>query len=161
MNYQLAGIMAWYERESKASQRMLKAIPDDKLNKKIYPKFRTAGEIGMHLGDSLIDLMEAIKTGKLVIRKTSPVLSTGQAILNYYQNISEELISEAKNFTDAHVTRKFDFAINGKVVWIPTGLELLSAYICHEIHHRAQIGVVLRLMDVKIPGMYGPSADER
>ncbi|KAB2877888.1 hypothetical protein F9K33_15205 [bacterium] len=160
MNPRLMGIIHWYDAESKSSERMIQAIPSDKLGKKIHAKLRTAGELAMHMADSVRDLTATIETGKLVMSEPMPVLASTAELAANYTSAAGRLLSEAKKFTDAQLNMKYPFEMGGKIVWEPTGFELLSGYICHEIHHRAQIGVVLRMLDAKVPGMYGPTADD-
>jgi uncharacterized damage-inducible protein DinB len=140
---------------------MMNAIPTDKMGKKIHQRFRSAGELAMHIGDTVRDLTATLKSGKLVFTmEPTAVPSSAESILKHYEAAMEEFQREASQFTESQMTKKYPFEMGGKVVWEPTGYELMSGYICHEIHHRAQIGVVLRLLDAKVPGMYGPSGDE-
>lgn len=161
MNPQLAALAGWYQYESSSTERMLSAIPTNIMGKKIHAKFRSAGELGMHIGDTVRDLTASIKTGTLVFTmETTKTPASAEGIVRHYKDAIEEFMRESKNFTEAQLTKKYPFEMGGKVVWEPSGFELMSGYICHEIHHRAQIGVVLRVLDAKVPGMYGPTADE-
>ena len=64
--------------------------------------------------------------------------------------------------SDADWQKIWAFRWNGQVVMqMPRSAVMRSVVMNHLIHHRAQLGVFLRLVDVAIPGMYGPSADEK
>lgn len=161
MDAQLTSLIGWYTAESASTERMLKAVPSDKMNTKIHAKFRPAGELAMHIGDTVRDLTKTIKTGKLVFTmETTKTPADADAIVKHYKDAIDEFMKESKSFTEAQMSMKYPFEMDGKVVWNPTGYELLGGYVCHEIHHRAQIGVVLRVLDAKVPGMYGPTADD-
>ncbi len=161
MNPRLTGLLNHYESEAKSTERMLKAIPTDKMNKKIHDKFRSAGELGMHIGDTVRDITESFKADKLVMTwETTKVPTDAAAIVKHYTAAFEEFLNAAKKFTDAQLEKKYVFEMDGKVMWEPTGYEFIGGYLCHEIHHRAQIGVVLRVLGAKVPGMYGPTADD-
>lgn len=161
MNPQFQGIIGWYGHESQSSVRMISAIPDGKLNQKIHDKFRTAGELGMHLGDTIRDLTATFKTGKVVFTPAVTATPSKTAdVVKHYNDALSEFMEASKNFTDEQLNKSYPFEMGGQVVWNPTGMELISGYICHEIHHRAQLGVVLRLVGAKVPGMYGPTADD-
>jgi uncharacterized damage-inducible protein DinB len=155
----LAGLIGWYAYESQASERMIKAIPNELLAKKVHAKFRTAGELATHLGDSISGLAETLKTGKLVMGKVSSFHTTDE-ILAHYKKAVEEFTAVAKKVDPRHLTKNYPFEMNGKVMWNPTGMEMSQAWVCHEIHHRAHIGAILRFLDAKVPGMYGPTADD-
>jgi uncharacterized damage-inducible protein DinB len=155
----MAGVVAWYTMESQSSARMIGAIPNELLGKKLHPKFRTPGELATHLGDAMMGLAESLKTGKLTWGKESSFNSTAE-ILAHYNKAVGEFTAVAKKIHMGNLMKKYPFEMNGKVMWNPTGIEMAQAWVCHEIHHRAQIGTLLRILDAKVPGMYGPSSDE-
>lgn len=155
----MAGVIGWYLMESKSTERMIEAIPNDLLTKKVHPKFRTAGELATHLGDSMLGLVESLKTGKLTFGNISSFQTTAE-ILAHYKKTVGEFTAVAKKVDPRNLKKKYPFEMNGNVMWNPTGIEMVQAWICHEIHHRAQIGTILRILDARVPGMYGPSVDE-
>lgn len=155
----MAAIVGWYLQESASSARMIGAVPNELLGKKLHPKFRTPGELATHLGDAILGLAETLKTGKLTMGNVS-TFQTIDAILAHYNKAVTEFTAVAKKVHMGNLMKKYPFEMNGTVMWNPTGIEMTQAWICHEIHHRAQIGTLLRILDAKVPGMYGPSADE-
>lgn len=138
---------------------MIRAIPDDLLTKKIHPKFRNAGELAIHISDSIRNLSPTMQTGNMVISQSVVPAKTAE-IIDHYITSFKAFLETAKNLTEEQISKKYPFEMNGKVIWDPAGHELIAGYICHEIHHRAQLGVILRVLDAKVPGIYGPSADE-
>jgi uncharacterized damage-inducible protein DinB len=63
--------------------------------------------------------------------------------------------------TDDHLLKPWSMLAGGEVKWTLPRATVLRAYILnHLIHHRAQLGVYLRLNDIPVPATYGPSADE-
>ncbi|MCB0699274.1 MAG: hypothetical protein KDC11_05465 [Chitinophagaceae bacterium] len=64
--------------------------------------------------------------------------------------------------TDEQLQEKWTFMVGGDIISNDTRYnELRKWAFNHLVHHRAQLGVYLRLLDIPIPGMYGPSADDR
>ncbi len=155
----MLGVIAWYTMEAQSTARMIEAIPNELLGKKLHPKFRTPGELATHLGDSMLGLADSLKTGKLTFGKVSTFHTTAE-ILAHYKKAVAEFTAVAKKVHMGNVMKKYPFEMNGKVMWNPTGIEMSQAWVCHEIHHRAQIGTLLRILDAKVPGMYGPSVDD-
>ena len=155
----MAGVVAWYTMEAQSTARMINAIPTELLGKKLHAKFRTPGELATHLGDAMLGLVETLKTGKMTWGKESSFHTTPE-ILTHYNKAVEEFKAVAKKVHMGNLMKKYPFEMNGKVIWNPTGIEMAQAWVCHEIHHRAQIGTLLRILDAKVPGMYGPSNDE-
>ncbi len=155
----MTGLLAWYAQESKATLRMIGAIPNDKLGTKIHAKFRTAGELAIHLGDAMNDLMVTLKSGRMAFGKPS-TFATTEEMLAHYKKTSQAFMANAKSISKSNLTKKYPFEMNGKIMWEPTGMEMAQTWVCHEIHHRAHIGAILRVLDAKVPGMYGPTADD-
>ena len=155
----LPGMIPLYAQETKSSERMIGAIPNDKLGNKIHPKFRSAGELGNHLGDAMLDLMVILKAGKFVFKEPA-TFTTADQILAHYKKAAGAFMGGIKKVSKSNLSKKIKFEMGGKVIWEPTGYEVIQSWICHEIHHRAHIGAVLRVLDAKVPGMYGPTADD-
>jgi len=53
-----------------------------------------------------------------------------------------------------------ELQLAGQHIFTQVRTELIRSFINHLVHHRAQLGVYLRLQDIPVPGMYGPSADD-
>jgi uncharacterized damage-inducible protein DinB len=155
----MAGVVAWYTMEAQSTARMIEAIPNELLGKKVHAKFRTPGELATHLGDSIKGLADSLKTGKLTFGDVSTLNTTAEILANYKKAV-EEFTAVAQKVHMGNLMKKYPFEMNGKIMWNPTGIEMAQAWVCHEIHHRAQIGTLLRILDAKVPGMYGPSNDE-
>ena len=66
------------------------------------------------------------------------------------------------NVSDEHLMKTWTLLFNGKTVFsLPRAGVLRGPFMNHTIHHRAQLGVYLRLNEVPVPALYGPSADEQ
>jgi len=71
---------------------------------------------------------------------------------------ARKIIAEA---TDAHLLKPWTFTSGSNTIFTMPRVAVLRSFILnHTIHHRAQLGVYLRLNDVPVPSIYGPSADE-
>lgn len=160
MNPRKQALIHWYEHEIRSSEQMINAIPDQKIRTKVHPKVRTIGELGIHLADSILDLAKSLSSGSVVFSEPSKVPDTKEEILAHYRSCAREFLGVARNLTDEQLNMKYKFEINGQVIWEPDGYEFMSGYFCHEIHHRGQMVVVLRLLGEKVPGLYGPTGDE-
>lgn len=62
--------------------------------------------------------------------------------------------------TDEDLTKTWTFKFAGHVAFSAPRPNVLRSFLNHAVHHRAQLGVYLRLMEIPVPGMYGPSADD-
>ncbi len=160
MNQQLTNILMWWKAESANTVRMIEAIPADKLNEKVDEKVSTAAEIAHHIAGSIKDLAESIEKGKAIFNPSGDVPTTVEELVQNYRSLSESNYAKFQELSDEDLARKIPMEFGGKVVWEPTVPEMMTGYICHEIHHRAHIGLIIRMLGGKVPGMYGPSADD-
>ena len=166
MDYQKE-IIAEYDREVERTRKMLEAIPADvDWNFKPHEKSMKLGRLAGHLidftGDWAIHTLELDKLEFAADHKWDPYAPADkEALLKKF----DEKLPEAKAALAATTGEKWDqhwkFIFCGQV-WIdqPRHQVFREMVISHLIHHRAQLGVYLRIIGAKVPGMYGPSADE-
>lgn len=160
MNPILEPILGWMAGEKEGTLRMLTAIPEARMNEKIHDKFKTAAELGMHIYHSINELNKTLKQGEIVFNPDPEPFATVDELANGYETAMSGLLETIKGLTDEQLFKNYPMEMNGQVMWDPKGPELISGYVCHEIHHRGQLSLVIRLLDGKVPGVYGPSADE-
>ncbi len=91
-----------------------------------------------------------------------PETKTTESLLSHYDETLAEAIASLENTTDEEMMKMFSMK-NGETVLrsLPKAGAIRNIGLNHLVHHRAQLGVYLRLLDIPIPGMYGPSADEK
>jgi len=166
MDYQKE-IIAEYDREIERTRKMLEAIPENadwefKPHEKSMKLGRLAGHISDFSGDWAIHSLKLDKLEFPADHKWDPYApKSKEELLKKF----DEKLPEAKAALEATTGEKWDqhwqFIFGGQV-WIdqPRHQVFRELVLSHMIHHRAQLGVYLRLVGAKIPGMYGPSADE-
>jgi uncharacterized damage-inducible protein DinB len=93
-----------------------------------------------------------------------PVLERGgraAMLANFEKNVADSRAALAAT-NDDHLAKNWQVVSNGRtLVDLPRTIVLSDVCRNHLIHHRGQLSVYLRLLDAKVPGLYGPSADER
>jgi uncharacterized damage-inducible protein DinB len=91
-----------------------------------------------------------------------PIIAASKAeLLQIFEKGASEARERVAAATDAAWAKTWTFKYDGKTVWSKPRTEVMRSVVMNRlIHHRAQLGVFLRLNDVEFPGMYGPSADE-
>ena len=160
-------LIAEFDRETERTRKMLDAIPADvDWNFKPHAKSGGLGWLAGHLtdfaGDWAIHSLTLDKIEFAADHKWDPyIVSSKEEMLKKF----DEKLPEAKAALAATTGAKWDehwkFIFGGQV-WIdqPRHQVWRELVVSHMIHHRAQLGVYLRILGAKIPGMYGPSADE-
>lgn len=153
-----------FDQEMANTRKMLERVPDGKFDFKPHEKSMTLGRLAAHTAE-----MPSYVTGTLRVegmnftgdeKPFSP--ATRKEILDAFdKNVAEarELLSKA---TDEDLMKTWTLSFKGKQMFsMPRSAVLRSMCLNHLYHHRAQLGVYLRMNNVEIPGMYGPSADDR
>jgi uncharacterized damage-inducible protein DinB len=160
-------LIAEYDRETATTRKMLAAIPPDAdFTFKPRPKSMSLGRLAGHTSETAGEwAMSIFTTDKLEFgcdHVFEPYVPASKASL--LERFDKET-AEAKAALAAFAPQKWDenwkFVANGQA-WIDDSkYGVFRTWVLdHLIHHRAQLGVYLRLLGVPIPGSYGPSADE-
>ena len=159
-------LIAEYDRETAKTRKMFEAIPDGAdFTYKPHPKSMSLGQLVGHLSDSAGDwASHTLTTDKLEFpadHKFEPnVPSSKAALLEKFDSQVAKAKADLASFNPDNWDQNWKFIAGGQA-WIdePKYLVWRNWVVNHLIHHRAQLGVYLRLLDAKLPGTYGPSAD--
>lgn len=154
-----------YNAEAKNTRKTLERIPAHLAQFKPHEKSMPMGKLAMHVA-TLPRFATSILTGErmdLGKEKFPPeTFESAEAAVGTFEQASDELRQTLMGRSDADLERKWTMVFGDKVVVdAPRSLLFRTMYLNHLIHHRAQLGVYLRLNDLPVPGLYGPSADDR
>ncbi len=152
------------EQEAQTTRKFLSIIPNDKFDWQPHPKSMTIRQLATHIAELPEWIPLAINTDELDFAKNAykPELlnSTDELLAKLEQNLAAA--KESLNTTNEEVLAQKWVLRNGEDIYLEqTKAEVVRVAISQTIHHRAQLGVFLRLLNVPIPGSYGPSADEQ
>jgi uncharacterized damage-inducible protein DinB len=156
-----------FDHEMANTRKVLERIPDDKLDWQAHPRSHTIGWNANHVADLPNWLVLVLTETSLDIAPvggapySGPKLGSRREILDLFdRNVAaaRKAIAEAK---DADVGLPWTLAQAGRPIFtMPRAAVIRSMVLNHLIHHRAHLCVYLRLNDLPVPGMYGPSGDE-
>lgn len=151
-------------REQDNTLRMIKAIPNDKLDFKPHEKSMSLGQLSNHIVELHNWVRLALTKDEFNFHKDyQPLIKTS----------SEELVAELEQGFEANkavieALKEETYFSNWTlkagdhiIAEMPKSGALRFIVMNHLIHHRGQLSVYLRLLDVAVPGVYGPSADEQ
>lgn len=88
-------------------------------------------------------------------------LSTTDALLKHYDANLETAVATLEKATDAQLSGDFSLKNNGQLLYSIPKIDSIGEDINHWVHHRGQLTVYMRLNDIPVPSIYGPSADDR
>lgn len=150
-------------QEAQTTRKMLARVPADKFDWKPHEKSMTLRQLSTHIAELPSWISMTLNTTELDFASNpyQPVsVSDNDALLNYFEKSLAEGKASLEKATDADLEPTWTLR-NGKDIYAnsPRG-EFIRLTFSQIIHHRAQLGVYLRLLDIPIPGSYGPSADE-
>ncbi|MDQ6663487.1 MAG: DinB family protein [Acidobacteriota bacterium] len=152
-----------FNEEMKSTRKMLERVPEDKFEYKPHEKSMTMGRLASHVAELPVWAVHTFQMDVLDLQPgQQPFLAKSHKDLleNFDKQVAEArgLIAGA---TDEKLGEIWTLKFAGKtIVAMPRAKVLRSMVMNHMIHHRAQLSVYLRLVDMEVPGMYGPSADE-
>jgi uncharacterized damage-inducible protein DinB len=151
-----------FDQEAQTTKRMLERVPDDKLAWKPHPKSFSLGQLALHIAAGPGQIVEAAAQDKAEAPNFSqPEAKSRQEVLETYSKSMASARASLKNMDDARLVSMWSLTRNGKpVMEMPRIAFLRSILMNHTYHHRGQLSVYLRLLDVPVPSIYGPSADE-
>lgn len=157
-------LLAELEHEAQTTRKHLGRLPDEKLDWRPHEKSYTAGGLASHIVEC-VRWAESIFSGDeldLDPRTFEPYRAASVAEL--LQSFDEAVAKGKRALagsTEAAMTEPWRLKIMGKVRFEkPRAAVFRDFTLSHLIHHRGQLSVYLRLLDVPVPGSYGPSADE-
>jgi len=156
-------ILPEFDHEMANTRKSLERIPDDKLSFKPHAKSMSLGALATHLA-TINQWLEAILGVDSFDAGTVPpnpeLKSRGEVLAAFDQHAASGRKAIA-GATDAHLAKPWALLFKGQTIFTLPRVAVLRSFILnHTIHHRAQLGVYLRLNDVPVPSIYGPSADE-
>jgi uncharacterized damage-inducible protein DinB len=150
------------DEEMAVTRRVLERVPDDRPDWKPHPKSFTIAHLaqlvawmpGWQVHTLQQDFLDLTKAGKYSNETTATLLD----LFDKGVTAGRAAIAGA---SAADFAAPWELRLGDRVLFTSTKGRVVRQNISHLVHHRAQLGVYLRLLDVPVPGMYGPTADER
>jgi len=151
------------EKEASATRKMLAAIPDGKFDWKPHPKSMSIRQLANHIADLPAWPTFTLNSNELDFAKmdyTPKEASDTAELLRIFDSNLEDGLQALDNGNEASLDEQWTLRNGEQIYSVEPRADVIRMSISQIIHHRAQLGVFLRLLDVPIPGSYGPSADD-
>jgi uncharacterized damage-inducible protein DinB len=150
--------------EAVGIRKMLALVPADKMDYKPHPKSMAMKDLAIHIADLPTWISHGLKLDELDF-VTSPYnpdnCDNAEELLKYFERNFENAQLHLSAAEDSILEQKWTLK-NGSIIYFTLSkLEVIRHAYSQMVHHRAQLGVYLRLLNIPIPGVYGPSADEQ
>lgn len=151
------------EQEAATTRKMLSRIPDDKFGWKPHEKSMTIQRLATHIAELPTWVSMALTTDELdfAVNPYNPVVvNNKKELLEYFEQCLAEGKAQLERAMEEELLPMWTMR-NGETIYtVSEKGEVIRMTYSQIVHHRAQLGVYLRLLNVPIPGSYGPSADE-
>jgi len=152
-----------FEQESATTRRLLERVPTEKLDWRPHPKARSLGELANHIAAVQKTIPTAIQTATYDLAKGSDntVPERAAEIVTAFDANVAEAKQQLATMTDDDLMSDWSGQVGGRTVFSAPKIGVLRGILLnHTYHHPGQLTTYLRQLDVALPSVYGPTADE-
>lgn len=160
----VAQLIAHYQQEANTTRKLLERLPEDKLSWKPHEKSMTLGRLAMHISELPKWVVAIVRMSEFNFATwvNKPIVGeANKQILEEFETNLAKAIHVLEGATDEQLQSNWKVLRGETLVSEMPRENYLRRELSHIIHHRGQLSVYLRLLDVPLPNMYGPTADER
>jgi uncharacterized damage-inducible protein DinB len=156
-----------FDQEMQSTRKVLERVPDEKWNWKPHEKSGTLGWYAWHICTLPGWATMTINTENLDIAPKDgkgfdmPKAENAKAALTQFDKDAAEARVALEKVSDADMMANWSLLMGGQNIFTMPRVAVLRGMVMnHLIHHRGQLTVYFRMLDIPVPGLYGPSADE-
>lgn len=166
MNFISQALLPEFDHEMANTRKTLERVPDDKWGWKPHEKSMAMGALSTHIAFIPSWAAETINKDSVDVmpegaRPSTPKADNTAEALEMFDNAVSSARAAIAEASDETLLKPWTLKAAGNTIFtLPRAAVLRSFVFSHSIHHRAQLGVYLRLNDIPVPSIYGPSADE-
>ncbi|MBI2683288.1 MAG: DinB family protein [Acidobacteriales bacterium] len=161
------GMLPEFDQEMAGARKTLERVPHGKFAWKPHEKSMTMGRLAQHLTELADWAVQTIEKDEIDIAPVGappyepPKVESTKDLLAIFDKNAAAARAALQKASDAQWMRPWSLKAGGNNLFTMPKIAVYRAFVMnHLIHHRAQLGVYLRLNDVPVPSLYGPSADE-
>ena len=150
------------EAEIPATSKCLERIPESLFDWKPHPRSMPMGYLALLVAEIplwIASMIEESEIDFVTFNHFKP--STTNELVAHFEDNVKKAKESLKNVVEGSLAETFFLKSNGQVVFSSTKKANIESTINHLVHHRGQLTVYMRLNDLAVPSIYGPSADER
>ncbi len=157
-------LLTEFDEEARKTRAILERVPI-KADFKPHTKSMPLGKLAPHVAELPGFGVTVLTTPELDFGKGGPrqrpAFESAEGLVKAFDDGATKLRSAMKSLSESGWTESWKLSFNGKPIF--SGSRFLAyrqMFVNHLVHHRAQLGVYLRLNDIPLPAIYGPSADD-
>lgn len=148
--------------ESEVTRKYLASVPFEKKEFQPTEKSEKLGRLAIHVAEITAWWTACADKDKLDFIGFEPKnINTTEELLAYFDELLTAATRSLSNIKDTELERKWSMTYGDEVLFTLPKKQVMRVFCMnHLVHHRAQLGVYLRLLDIPVPATYGPSADD-
>lgn len=148
--------------EGATTRKMLQRVPDNKFDYKPHEKSMDIKRLATHIADLPGWIQMALTTDEIDFAKPyeQPEINNNADLMAYFEKRYNDGLATLVPENEAVLNKPWTLRNGDKIYSTDPKIDIIRMSFSQQIHHRAQLGVYLRLLNIAIPGSYGPSADE-
>ncbi len=148
--------------EGATTRNMLSRVPDDQFSYKPHERSMDMKRLVVHIADLPGWLHMTFTTDELDFKNpyVVPDIHNNEELMAFFEKRYAEGLSVLVTENEAYLDKLWRLRHGEKIFSSDPKIDVVRMSLSQQIHHRAQLGVYLRLLNIPIPGSYGPSADE-
>ena len=153
------------KNEADSTKRILDRVPEQSFEWRPHEKSMSLGRLATHVAEIprwTSDILTSSELDFSTHKFERRIVSSNKELLQIFQEKFKKAIEDLQNASDESLREKWILRRGDTIYFeLPRIVAIRSFGFSHFIHHRGQLSVYLRILDVPVPGMYGPSADEK
>ncbi len=157
-------MLAELQAEAITTRKMLALFPFEKSSFKPHEKSMPMGNLARHIAEIYGWAKETVQQDELDFAKLDFIpeaLTSNEQLLALFDKCLAASTLILENATDEEMAKPWTMRSGETIYFTMSKVQVMRTWVLnHSVHHRAQLGVYLRMLDIPIPGSYGPSADE-
>lgn len=152
-----------YQYETGVTRKVIDRVPEDKFGWKPHDKSMTAGALASHITEIQGWTSGTIASDEFKIDDYKPYVPKSKAeLLQTFDTLVADSLKAMKGVSDQALMKGWKMTQKGQTLLEMPKVAVLRTWVLnHQIHHRGQLSVYLRLLGQPVPSIYGPSADEQ
>jgi len=150
------------DNEGATTRRLLERIPGDKLAWRPHPKARSLGELAVHVAQTQKQVSSMLQNSSAEVKvQKENVPATSAEIVTMFDEGLQSAKATLGTMSDADLMSNWSLMNDGRAIFTAPKIGVIRMIVLnHVYHHRGQLSTYLRTLDVPLPSIYGPSADE-
>ena len=158
--------IAELKREAGSTKKMLSRVPIDKLAWKPHEKSNSLEQLAKHIANLPNSLYLTLTTEERDVLNSGipplPPITSNEQLMTLFENGIEKSLAALEKISDTKMKQNWVLRAGNHILVSASREEAIrTTYFNHIVHHRGQLSVYLRLLDIPVPGVYGPTADEK